>query len=84
MVFLNQFPNLQFLHIHIRNRRKIYEYLLRSLNEIIQKFPSLIYIKLQLDKDFDPSISSNDELNIRVKMHFTDIIFEGVFIHLWF
>jgi hypothetical protein len=82
LIFLNQFPNLNFLHIHIRNQRISDEYILIYLNEIINKFHSLIYLKLQLDKDID--LSGNNELNIRIKMYFTNIIFEGVIIHIWF
>jgi len=82
LIFLNQFPNLHFLHIHIRNQRVSDEYILTYLNEIINKFHSLICLKLQLDKDIDLSI--NNQLNIRIKMHFTNIIFEGIIIHLWF
>jgi len=84
LVLLNQFPNLRFLHIHIKNRRLTNECLLTNLNEIIQKFHSLIYLKLQLDKDIDSSINWNNGFNGRVKMHFIDGIFEGVLIHLWF
>jgi hypothetical protein len=58
--------------------------LLRNLNEIIQKFQSLIYLKLQLGKDIESSIQWNEECNIPIKMRFSDVIFEGILIHLWF
>ena len=83
-VFLNQFPNLHFLHIHIANGRMIDEDLLININEITQKFHSLIYLKLQLVKDFNSSINWNQELNGRVKTVLIDTIFDGILIHLWF
>ncbi len=83
-VFLNQFPNLCFLHIHICNRSITDEYLLIQLNEIIRKFHSLIYLKLQLGKAVNSSFDWNEEFNGRVKMHLSDNIFDGVLIHLWF
>ncbi|CAF0731460.1 unnamed protein product [Rotaria sp. Silwood1] len=81
---LNRFPNLRFLHIHIYNQRMTDEYLLTNLNEIIQKFHSIIYLKLQLEKDVNSSVNWKEQWNGRVKMYFTDIIFVGVLVHLWF
>ncbi|CAF1131862.1 unnamed protein product [Rotaria sordida] len=83
-LFLNRFPNLRFLHIHIYNQRMTDEYLLINLNEIIQKFHSIIYLKLQLEKDVNSSVNWKEQWNGRVKMYFTDIIFVGVLVHLWF
>lgn len=60
------------------------ECLLINLNEIIRKFHSLIYLKLQLEKMVNSSVHWNEEFNGRVKMYLTDNIFDGVLIHLWF
>ncbi|CAF4245168.1 unnamed protein product, partial [Rotaria sp. Silwood2] len=83
-LFLSRFPNLRFLHIHIYNQRMTDEYLLINLNEIIQKFHSIIYLKLQLEKDVNVSVNWKEQWNGRVKMCFTDFIFVGVLVHLWF
>jgi hypothetical protein len=80
LIFLKQFPNLCYLHLHIQNRRFTNEILLLNLNEIIQTFPSLISLKLQLDKDIE--LLTN--LNTRLKMYLTDTTFDGVLVHLWF
>lgn len=83
LIFLKQFSNLHYLYIHIRNRRMSDDYILQYINKIISKFPLLICIKLQLDKDFDTPINWNNEQNNRIKAHFIDLTFEGVLIHLW-
>ena len=54
------------------------------LNEIIEKFHSLIDFKLQFGKDVQTSINWDEDLTPRIKMRFTDVIFEGVLMHLWF
>jgi hypothetical protein len=84
LFFLNHFPNLHYLHIHICNRRMTDEYLLINLNEIIRKCQSIICVKLQLEKDLDLSVNWNLEFNGRVKMFLTDIIFDGILVRLWF
>ncbi len=76
-IFLNQFPNLRFLHLHIQNRRMTNGILLANINEIIQTFQSLSYLKIELENDIEL-------FNDRLKMNFTDITFDGVIIHLWF
>ena len=84
MLFLNQFPNLRFLRIHIQNRRVPNEILLTNLNQLIERLQSLIHLKIQLEKDIESSINSNDQINLRTKARFTDDIFDGVLMHLWF
>jgi hypothetical protein len=51
--------------------------LLANINEIIQTFQSLSYLKIELENDIEL-------FNDRLKMNFTDITFDGVIIHLWF
>jgi hypothetical protein len=60
------------------------EDLITKLTEIVNKFHLLIYLKLQLDKDVNSTINWNLQLNGRVKMYLTDMIFTGILIHLWF
>ena len=84
LFLLIRFRNLQCLHLHISNRRITDDELLRNLNEIIGKFHLLVYLKLQLEKDFDSSINWQQELNGRGKMFLTENIFDGILIHIWF
>ena len=82
--FLKQFPHLRFLHLAIQNRRISTEILIGYLNDIIQTCQSLINLNIQLDDSIELSISSEDLFNPRTKMRFTDVIFDGIIMHLWF
>ncbi|CAF3108337.1 unnamed protein product [Rotaria socialis] len=84
LLFLNQFPNLHILHIHIYNQRMPDECLLSILNKITRTFPSIIYLKLQLERDIDLSIDWKQQCNGLVKMYLKSIIFVGILVHLWF
>jgi hypothetical protein len=83
-VFLNQFTNLRYLYISIQNRRINDEILLLNLNRIVQVSSSLISLKIQLDKELKFLANPHDQLNTRLKMHLTDLTFDGVLVHLWF
>lgn len=79
MEFLKQFPHLRFLHLVIQNRRISNEILIEYLNDVIQTCQSLINLNIQLEN----SIPSDDLFNPRTKMRFTDVIFDGIIMHLW-
>ncbi|CAF1048529.1 unnamed protein product [Adineta steineri] len=83
-LFLNQFPNLYYLYMHISNQRMDDEYFLRNLKEITEKFPSLIYLKLKLEKDINSIDLWNEVFNNRMKMYLKENVFGGVLKHLWF
>ena len=82
--FLEQFPNLRFLHIAIQQRRLSNEIFYEHLNELIRTCRSLINLNIQLENEIEVTIRSEDPFNIRTKMTFTDVIFDGILMHLWF
>lgn len=84
LLFLDQFPNLNVLHIHIYNKHLTNEDLTIYLNKLIDKFPLMTYLKLKLEDGSDLFTDWENRTNGRVKMYLTDSIFDGILVHLWF
>lgn len=82
--YLKQFPNLRYLHLAIQHRRMSNEMLFEHLNDLVQNCRSLINLNIQLENEIEFSIRPENPFNIRTKMKFTDVIFDGILIHLWF
>lgn len=83
-LFLNQFPNISFLHLRLCNRRFNDDSLLNQLKDLLRKHSSLISVKLEFDRDFSVPINWTTEFCDRVKMFLSNKTFDGVLYHLWF
>ncbi|CAF1049191.1 unnamed protein product [Adineta ricciae] len=83
-LFLNQFPNISFLHLRLCNRRFNDDSLLNQLKDILRQHSSLISVKLEFDRDFSVPINWTTEFHDRVRMFLSNKTFDGVLYHLWF
>ena len=83
-LFFDQFPNLRFLHVGIENRRLADERVVATVSGMISKFPSLIYLKLQLLNKLHLATAWDAATNARVKRLQSNMIFDGVLLHFWF